>query len=750
MVIASRTSLPLELSRLKVSGMLQEIEQESLNLGLSGVVELMSRVHGLDLSASDLEALQSTTEGWMAGLQLAALALQSHPGPARELIDGFSGRDKDLASYLLDCVLKHLAPDAKAFLMATSPLRRMCAELCDVVTESTYSQATLESMYRSKLFLVPMDRNGLWYRYHHLFGDFLQTELRRDDPARYRKTCDIAALWCEGKGQTTEAIQYALDGGNFACATELIARYALELSQKKGDHFTILEWMRRLPVVHQNSRPEILLSHAWSLAFSRHDQPARALVEQAMGKIADRDVNPWSLSPAESIRWDQIARVTLAVVNAASDQLENCLDASLILIEELPEDDAFSRASVGNCMAYCHFAKREFSACAMAASNAQLQGQRAAAEFATGWACFLLGLSELELGRATLANEQSERLERCAKGSPVRYLSDLSNLLKSEIASHMGDFDRASDLSEIGKTFPDFFGAVEPMFLAIRGQARAMEWVDDFGAALRTFLQGQDLAVKLQKPRLHNLLIIEEIGLRLNTGDVIGASVALERHGLQGRADKGEHPTDRRFQILEIRIMLAGNRTKEAHSLLRNVQRNAGSISPCLSDSIAIHALKSLALWMDGKNMEAARELDCAFGLLKDGASLYWLFQMGTELRPLLEFLKNHRGDNPRKEFPEVDRHIETVLLDLIARKGSRPKEVHRDAPICKTEYTKLTKKERRVIALIEVGMSNEQIAKELFLSEATVKWHLHNIYGKLDVKSRTAAVARARKLALL
>jgi LuxR family maltose regulon positive regulatory protein len=626
----------------------------------------------------------------------------------------------------------------------------MCAELCDVVTESAESQITLESMHRSKLFLIPMDRNGLWYRYHHLFGEFLQTELRKSDPDRYRKTCDIAALWCEGNGQTTEAIQYALDGGNFACATELITRYALELSQKKGDHFTILEWMRRLPVAHQNSRPEILLSHAWSLAFSRHDQPARALVEQAMDKIADRDVNPWHLSPAERIRWSQIARVTLAVVNAASDQLESCLEASLTLSDELPEDDAFSRASVGNCLAYCHFAKREFSTCAVAASNAQLQGQRAGAEFATGWACFLLGLSELELGRLASTNEQSERLERCAKGSPVRYLSDLSNLLKAEIASHTGDFDRAADLADRGKSFPDFFGAVEPMFLAIRGQARAMEWAGDVGAALRTLLQGKDLALKLQKPRLHNLLTIEEVGLRLNSGDASGASVALERHGLQEKSEKSTHDTDRRFQILEIRRMLAGNRTKEAHSLLRNLQKNAGYVAPCLSDLIAIHSLKSVALWIDGKNMEAARELDCAFALVKDGASLYWLYQMGTELQPLLEFLKNHRGESPRKKTAETDNHIETVLLDLIARKCSRPKEAQGGVSDSKAEHINLTKKERRVIALIENGMSNEQIAKELFVSEATVKWHLHNVYSKLDVKSRTAAVAQARKLALL
>lgn len=750
LVIASRTSLPLEFSRLKVSGLLEEIEQEALNLDPTSVAALMKQVHRLDLNVSDLEALGSTTEGWMAGLQLAALALQNHRGSARELINSFSGRDKDLARYLLDCVFRHLPPEVKTFLLFTSPLRRMCADLCHVVIEGFDSQVTLENIDRSKLFLVPLDRNGIWYRYHHLFGEFLQSELQRINRDRYRRTCELAAQWCEKNGKTTEAIQYALDGGDYSRATGLIATHALELSQKKGDHFTILEWMRRLPAQHQNSRPEILLSHAWSLAFSRRDLEARTLARQAIALIADQSVNPWQLNAVERMRWNQVARVTLAVVDAASDQLEESLKNSLALMPEIPEDDAFLHASIGNCMAYCYFARREFAACATSASNAQLQGQRAESEYATGWACFLLGLAELELGRFTSAKEQSERLEKCAKGAPVQYLNDLSNLLEAEIASHIGDFDRAARLAERGKSFPDSFGAVEPMFLAIRGQARALEWAGDAEGAMRTILQGQDLALKLQKPRLHNKLALEEIALRLNNGDPKGASIAIGRHGLTGRPGTADRDSDQLVKLLEIRMLLAENRTKESHNGLRNLQRGSGSASPWLRDLIGMHALKALALWKDGKHMEAARELDRSFDFIKEGGSLYYLYQMCPDLLPLLMFVRDHRSQSLQKEHAETGGHIETALLDLVARNRSGRNEVQVDASDTKTEKKVFTKKERRVVALIELGMSNEQIAKELFLSEATVKWHLHNIYGKLDVKSRTAAVARARKLALL
>ena len=749
-VIASRTTPPLEFSRLKVSGLLEEIEQDAINLDPAGIEALIKKVHRIELSASDLEALGSTTEGWMAGLQLAALALQNHQGPARELIDSFSGRDKDLARYLLDCVFRHLATEIKTFLLLTSPLRRMCAELCDLVTEGVDSQATLERIDRSKLFLVSLDRNGTWYRYHHLFCEFLQAELQRSDRDRYRRTCELAAEWCEKQGKTTEAIQYALDGGDYSRAAGLIATHALELSQKKGDHFTILEWMRRLPDRHQNSRPEILLSHAWSLAFSQRNLAARALAGQAITLIADQDTNPWHLNSAERIHWDQIARVTLAVVDAASDHLDASLQASLALTLEIPDDDSFLHASIGNCMAYCHFARRDFSACTAAASNAQLQGIRAESEYATGWACFLLGLAELEMGRLPSAKAQSERLAKCAEDSPVQYINDLSNLLEAEIASHMGDFDRAAHLAEKGKSFPDSFGAVDPMYLAIRGQVRAQEWAGNDVEALRTLLQGQDLALKLQKPRLHDLLALEEIALRLRNGDTSGASVAIERHRLHSSPSKTESAADQPIRLLEIRTLLAENRTREARRHLQNLQRFFGATSPRLSDWIVMHSLKSIALWKDGKCLEAARELDRTFDLYREGGSLYCLYQMCPELLPLLEFLRGYRCQNLQNDYAESGDYIETVLLDLVARKRSGRTVLQVDASATMAEQKLLTKKERRLVALIEVGMSNEQIANKLFLSEATVKWHLHNIYGKLDVKSRTAAVARARKLALL
>ena len=749
-VIASRTTPPLEFSRLKVSGWLEEVEQDAINLDPASIEALLKQVHRLDLSASDLEALGSTTEGWMAGLQLAALALQNHQGPARELIDSFSGRDKDLARYLLDCVFRHLPPEVKSFLLLTSPLRRMCAELCDLVIEGDDSQATLEVIDRSKLFLVPLDRNGTWYRYHHLFGEFLQSELQRSDRDRHRRTCELAAEWCEKKGKTTEAIQYALDGGDYSRATGLIATHAMELSQKKGDHFTILEWMRRLPERHQNSRPEILLSHAWSLAFSQRNLAARALAEQTIDRIADQDANPLNLNATERIHWNQIARVTLAVVDAASDHLDASLKASLTLTLEIPDDDSFLHASIGNCTAYCHFSRRDFFACAAAASTAQLQGIRAESEYATGWACFLLGLAELEMGRLSSAQEQSERLEKCAEDSPVQYLNDLSNLLEAEIASHLGNFDRAAELAEKSKSFPGSFGGVEPMFLAIRGQARAQEWAGNGGEAIRTLLQGQDLALKLQKPRLHNLLAQEEIALRLNTGDPSGASIALERHGLSSGASNPEREGDQPIRLLEIRALLAENRTKEARRHLQHLQRTFGSASLRLSDSIVMHALKSVALWKDGKSLEAARELDRAFDLYRGGGSLYCLYQMCPDLLPLLKFLRGHRSQHPQTDYADSGGQLETVLLDLVARKKFDLAEHQGEVPDTKAEQKVLTKKEQRLVALIEVGMSNEQIAKELFLSEATVKWHLHNIYEKLDVKSRTAAVARAHKLALL
>jgi ATP/maltotriose-dependent transcriptional regulator MalT len=754
LVIASRSCLQLELSRLRVSGLLTEIEQDALNFDSSKASEFLRRIHGLELSQSDLDALMATTEGWPTGLQLAALALHRYHGPARELIDTFSGHDKDLTSYLVESVLRSQPKNVSDFLLMTAPLRRMSADLCQAVSGYADSNEMLVHIERCNLFLISLDRQGQWYRYHHLFAEFLQIELRRTAPETYQIICDKAAQWCERNGHTTEAIQYALDGGYHERASDLIAEHALELSQRSGDHFTILDWMRRLPEAYQERRPEILLSHAWSRAFSRDSYQALELANRVLVRLRHDARDGWDLTDEARNRWRLVAQVTQAVAEATSDRLDNCIVRSNELRAKIPENEPFLIAAVSNCLSYCYFAKREFEKSTTAAADAYLYGHRSGAEYATGWADFLHGLADLELGRLRTAQEHSRRMENNARGVAHRYLAGLYALLSAEIATQRCEFEIASTFAEGGSFFADSFGPLEPLLLAIRNQARRHAWANNIESARHVLMQGQDLALTLDQPRLFLLLAIEEVVLRLNTGDVAGAIETAQRTRLQdkkavvhkldvARAVRGD------LQILEARLLIANDKAPAALRIL-NLLQHTLTPGKCGNIGLTVRAVKAIALWRCERPTEAIRELDHALTSAAPEFHAYPIFSAGPELLPVLRAIHEHRSGNSGLGDMEARSRLEHCLISLLSGEQSAYEAVHPSAIDADQPWESLTKRESRLLRLVEAGLANKQLAKELFISEATVKWHLHNIYGKIGVRSRTAAIARARELMLI
>ncbi len=329
--IASRHRLPLDLARLLVSGHVVEVGPDDLNFSSAEVALFLNRYHQLQLSTGDLKALLESTEGWPTGVQLAALALRRHQGPAADLIRTFSGRDRDLTRYLVESVIRAQPEQVRAFLLQTSPLRRMCAELCAAATQQDDARAMLDFIGRANLFLIALDRDGKWYRYHHLFAEFLQNEFRSTDPKGYQDACFRAAKWCEANGQASEAIRYALDAAHFEQATDLIARHAIRASLFRGDHYTVRDWMRNLPPEYHARRPEILLSYAWSCAFSRDTTRAMSVSQQAIELLADAHSCPWKLSPEDRDRWLLWAQTVQAATKACSDDIEDCIARSTAL-----------------------------------------------------------------------------------------------------------------------------------------------------------------------------------------------------------------------------------------------------------------------------------------------------------------------------------------------------------------------------------------------------------------------------------
>ncbi|MGQ0620730.1 MAG: LuxR C-terminal-related transcriptional regulator [Panacagrimonas sp.] len=755
LVIASRASLPLQLARMRVAGALGEIGQEELNFDTLQAGQFLKRFHEIELSPGDLGALLESTEGWPTGVQLAALALHRHKGPASELIKTFSGRDRGLISYLVESVIRAQHESVRTFLLRTSPLRRMCRELCRAATGQADSDGMLDYVGRANLFLIPLDRDGQWYRYHHLFAEFLQNEFRCTEPDEYRRSCDRAAKWCEANGLEAEAIRYALDAEQFEDAAGMIARHAVAASMFRGDHYTVLDWMRRLPAEFHARRPEILLSHAWSCAFSRRTTQAMEISQRVLDEIEAKPADRWGLSEDERDRIRLWTLTVQAATQACADDIEDCLARAIALRPRVPDSEPFFIATLSNCLSYSYFAKRDFERSRHAAIAAHECGHRADAGYLSGWGDFLHGLINVELGRLREAERFGKRVRQDSEALGLgqkNYVAGLSALLNTEIAMQRCAFETAGTLIGAGRAFKEIFGPVEPQLVALRNEARLHAVSSRYELAREVLQHGQDAALHEQHRRLQRALLIEETSVQLMAGDVVGARETAVKAGLQedGPPPAGMFRGQRdALKLLEARIQIAEENPGSALRILTGLQQARGSEIRG-SFFLAVTANRAVALWNSGRAADAARELDRALNAAAAEFHAYPIIEAGRALLPVIESIVERRSEAGTAELRqklELQSWLASFLRDdspallATADAGSAGK-----AAIVE----RLTGREVELLRLLQSGLDNRQLAAALLVTEGTVKWHLHNVYSKLGVRSRGAALALASQRGLL
>jgi LuxR family maltose regulon positive regulatory protein len=292
LAITTRVDPPLPLARLRARGQLTEIRAADLRFISAEAAEFLNQVMGLDLSAEDIRALERRTEGWIAGLQLAALALQGTISMRGRLghgvsdvsgfIQSFTGSHRFVLDYLVEEVLEQQTKDVETFLLQTSILDRLTGSLCDAVQFDTgrlRGAATLEMLEHANLFIVPLDEERRWYRYHHLFADLLRRRLNQAHPERVSTLHSRASQWYEQNGFADEAIEHALRANDFERAAHLLQEHVGAL-WGRGEHDKLQNWMARLPVEWIYAKPHLCIFYAWYLfARGQHDAAYRARLE---------------------------------------------------------------------------------------------------------------------------------------------------------------------------------------------------------------------------------------------------------------------------------------------------------------------------------------------------------------------------------------------------------------------------------------------------------------------------------------
>ncbi|MGZ6365551.1 MAG: LuxR C-terminal-related transcriptional regulator [Ktedonobacteraceae bacterium] len=741
LVLATRADPPLPLSRLRARGQLVEVRAAELRMNATEAHTFLHTIMGLDLSPDDVDALESRTEGWIVGLQLAALSLHGRTDVS-SFLSAFTGSHRFVLDYLSDEVLSQQAASVQAFLLHTSVLERLSGPLCDAVTGREGSQAILEALERENLFVVSLDDERRWYRYHNLFSDFLKSRLQQTEPSLVSELHHRASIWFEQQGLPVEAIQHALVANAVDRAADLIEQN-YEAIALRGQVPTVLDWLNLLPDALVRTRPKLCIYHADLLMFTNQIdaselrlQDAEHCLQADMPEI-ERQVISGKIA------------VIRAVIARNPGDFERSVSIANKALDLLPETEKFERASAMLSAAHAFLVTGDVTATSVHQIETILAPAHASKDLYMVLRSIIL-LARLQvmqgqLKKAATTYEEAVRvipeqeILRALSGSAAYYFG-IGDLLrecnKLDVAEQY--IMNGMDLVKGPQTV--FADDVAQGHIAL---ARLLQAQSDYGGAISilvTFAQlarqrrfvphllARSAAVQTQMELARNNL--EAINHWLDTSDLfLDDELSYQR--------EQEYLTLARVRIAQGRKDPKGPSLSNAMFLLDRLLADAESKAR-MNSILVILILQSLALSILGESVQALTALERA---LIHAAQEGYIRLFVDEGKPMLTLLRQAQEHG-------ITPHYTATLLSAFGEPALSIPDLH--AARVNRLIEPLTEREREVLGLLLEGASNREIAHQLVLSINTVKRHIYNICGKLGVKSRTQVLAKARTLNLL
>jgi LuxR family maltose regulon positive regulatory protein len=742
LILATRADPPLlPLARLRAQGQLCEIRATDLRFGAAEASAFLQDVMGLDLEASAITTLESRTEGWIAGLQLAALSLQGRADVSRFLSD-FTGSHRFVLDYLSEEVLAWQSASVQTFLLHTSFLERLSGPLCDAVTEQEGSQAMLEALDKANLFVVALDDERSWYRYHHLFAYVLRRHLQQREPTLVPALHRRASAWYEQHELPAEAVQHALAVPDFERAARLIEPIALSVAYQ-GQIDTMLGWLKALPEALVRARPFLCVSYARLLMFTNQLETVEELLQQAERRIQEL--------PAEQSQtlqgWVLSTRI---VIDGLSGDLPHAVSLGHRALELLPESEVIARVGAIIAASHAYWVHGDVTVAAeREVVTAHTLIRVWDAPLVTVRSSTLLARLYIMQGRLRQAAATYAQVEQVVPEPAVlqsMFTSLFYYFALGDLLREWNELDAAERHLSQGMALVNKAQLVEAYVAALgyTALARLQQARGNTRDALASLEALERLA---QQRHFAPYLITQEAAVRaqieLAQGNLAAAIDWANSSGLSTEDDDLAYPREGAYLALA-RVRIAQAREERAAPLLQDVLRlldrlrESAEAKARLGSVLEILVLRALALEAQGDRTAALSTLEHALVLAVSEGYIRLFVDEGAPMRALL------RHAHARSRVPG---YVATLLRAF----GEQDVSDLPPAPLRPSALLEpFTEREREVLRLLLEGASNREIARHLVISVNTVKKHVYNICGKLGVQSRAQAIVRARTLTLL
>jgi LuxR family maltose regulon positive regulatory protein len=753
LVIVTREDPLIPLARLRARCQLTELRGADLRFTPSEAAEFLNQVMGLDLTTEDVTALENRTEGWITGLQLAAVSLQGQLDKSK-LIRSFAGSHRFVLDYLVEDVLSHQSKSLQDFLVRTSILKQLTGSLCDALTDQDNGQATLELLDRANLFIVPLDNERHWYRYHHLFAELLRLHLQETPSVQQPALHLRASQWYENNGFTEQAIEHSLRAGDFERAA-VLAELAWPEMHMSYQGPTWLAWVKEIPDELVRARPVLSTGYGWSLIDTGDLEKAALYLQDAerwLEARATMNKNPANPADRQGLADEKALRsLTASVANARAYLSQALGDVAATekytyrALDLLPEDEYFERGLSAVMQGFAYWSSGNLEAAhraiSEAISNMQILGKVA---FIISFTSYL---ADIMVAQGHLNEAKKIYLQlldmSVQQGEPEIKEIAVLHLGLSEIALEQGDQQAARKhllkSDQLGR-LPTFSPWYRHWVLA---HIRMKQAEGDLQAVMKILNDAKSLYYRHPIPDVHPLKALIARA-QLLMGNFPQALHWVHEQNLSVDDDLSylhefEHLTLARVLISQYRRDSDEALIQGVIHLLERLLKVAeeGSRTGSVTEILILQALASDA---KGEIFQALVPLERALRLAEPQGYLRLFVDEGPPMAGMLyEALSRGISPNYVRRLIAAFPFPESEQVSLSTNQNNELKLIE-----------PLSEREIEVLKLIAKGLTNQVIATRLYLSLNTVKVHTRNIYGKLGVNSRTQAVAQARALGIL